>query len=140
MRNRALLATTVALTLTALPASADPTPTPTPTSTLAPMDQYKADMAKFQELVKQREIAVRAIHTTFAVAVEKANKDYRIAMQSAKGADLKYQAKVALKVAIQAAADAYDQSIAALGPAPTPPVKPMAANRIAPNKDNKRRN
>ena len=140
MRKGVLLATAAALTLAALPAYADPTPSPSPTSTLSPIEQYKFDLTKFQESVKSREAAVRAINRTFAQAVEKANKEYRTSIQNLKSADQKYQAKVALKVAIQSAADAYDQAIAALGPAPTPPAKPMAANRLAPNKENKRKN
>ena len=108
-------------------------PTPAPTSTLSPQEQFKVDMAKYQQQMKD-------ISQTFALAVDKAKRDYQSASSSTKSPDVRYQAKIAYKAAVQSAADSYDAAIAALGPAPTPPAKPFKSMRtpmMQPNKKSK---
>lgn len=102
-------------------AAADPTPVPT----LSAAEQYKVDFAAYQEAMRARETQVRAIFNTFNISVNKAKADYQGALAAAKSADLKYQAKIAYKNAVQSAVNTYDSAIAALGAPPVPPQKPM---------------
>ena len=102
-------------------ALADPTPAPT----LSAAEQYKLDFAAYQEAMRAREAQVRSIFTDFNNSVNKAKADYQAALAAAKSADLKYQAKIAYKNAVQSAVNTYDSAIAALGAPPVPPQKPM---------------
>ena len=131
-----------ALALSPLAASADPTPTPTPspTSTLTPAEQYRVDQLKYRADLKSRELHVRAITIAFNEAVAKANREYKSAIAATKSADVKYQAKVALKAAIQLAADNYDAALLEIGPAPVAPTPPSKEPRVFAPKPSKKKN
>lgn len=115
----------LALTLSAPISQASAEPSAAPTVPNSAQEQYRIDFAAYQDSMRAREAQVRTIFTAFNASVNKAKADYQSALASAKAADAKYQAKVAYKVAIQNAADQYDAAVAALGPVPVPPQKPM---------------
>jgi hypothetical protein len=135
-------------------ADQSPSPTPSPTSTTssdfeAMMNQYKVNLDKYrsfqnpnldaQALTVQYKSAIEIfrnlqdsrdelrsqINRVFMASVDKANKEARTAMKSAKTASAKNDVIAKQKIAITAASDARDYAIAALGALPAPPVKPI---------------
>lgn len=131
MKRRVYIALVLsALLAQASPAIADtatPTPSPSPTSTLSPQEQFKVSLAAYQLEIKTYNQQLKSLSVTFNQAVVKANKDYKIALQTLKSADAKYQAQITYKNALQAAAVAFDAAKVALGPAPVMPTPPAKA-------------
>lgn len=131
-----------------------PLPTPSPSSTSSSdfeimMDQYKINLDKYRNLqnpnLDAQSLAVQykaaidlyrflqdsrdglrsQINRSFVASVDKANKEARSAMKTAKTASAKNDVISKQKIAITAASDARDSAIATLGALPTPPVKPV---------------
>jgi len=97
-------------------------PTPAPSTTIS--SDYQLLLQQYRTVIKAREQARFEINRTFMLAVEAVNRDARTAMKLAKNAGTKNDVISKQKLAITAASDARDAAMAALGPIPTPPVKP----------------
>lgn len=116
-------------------AYAEPTPAPTPTtgSTADPyksaIEQFKRDRDAFATAMRDREIKMREINMTFKTAVDKANQDARNALAAATTPLQKTTITATRRNAIDAAINARDAAIAALGEMPVPPVEPMRPNK-----------
>lgn len=107
---------------------ADSQPAPAP-ATLeeyrAAMDQFRAARETFNQSARLREQQIRAINLTFKAAVDKATRDARLALPSAKTPEEKTAIVNARQNAIASAITLRDSAIAAL-PAPgEPPVEPI---------------
>jgi hypothetical protein len=116
-------------------ASADPTPAPSPSISRTPLEQFKFDREQFMVATRQRDFAIRVINQNFKMAIDKSTQDFRIAMQSAKTPDQKFQATNNRKNAVNLAISARDAAITALGPEPTPPAEPPKAAKTKSQKD-----
>lgn len=112
-------------------AYAEPTPAPTPTAgaTADPyksaIEQFKRDRDAFATAVRDREIKMRDINMAFKSAVDKANQDARNALATATTPLQKTTITATRRNAIDAAINARDAAIAALGEMPVPPAEPM---------------
>mgnify|MGYP006947912464 CR=1 FL=1 len=106
---------------------ADASPAPTPTTLdeyRAAMDQFKAARDTFNQALRQRDQQIRAINTTFKTAVDKATRDAKVALASAKTPEEKSAIVTARQSAIAAAIAARDSAIAALPDPGVPPMEP----------------
>lgn len=114
-------------------ASADVTPSPAPTfdSYKAAQEQYKKDRDAYFAALRDREMKLRAINTTFKNSVDKASYDSKIAMSSATTPEQKNSINAARRTATAAAIVARENAIAALGALPTPPVEPIKQPKVA---------
>lgn len=109
------------------PALADPTPAPTISADpyKAAMDQFKRDRDIYMAAMRDREIKMRDINLLFKGAVDKANLDARNALATATTPLQKSTIAAARRNAIDAAINARDTAIAALGDMPVQPTEPM---------------
>jgi hypothetical protein len=111
------------------PALAEVTPSPTPTPTLDPyksaQEQFKKDRESFKLAVRLRDIKLREINMLFKATVDKATLDARQAIAAASTPEQKNLINANRRAAVAAAIVARENSIMALGPAPTPPAEPM---------------
>jgi len=127
-RRRELTAATLLLCVIATsgPAHAEPTPSPSATadSYKSLHEQYKLDRDEFIQAVKDRDFRMRIINAIFKNSVDKANADARAAMANAITPEQKTSTASARRNAIALAITVRDAAILALGPMPTPPVKP----------------
>ncbi len=132
---RAALTGLAALSLlTPTQAHAEPTPSPSPTSTLSPLEQYRIDRENYLDAVKGRSIAMKNINIAFKEAFDKAAREFKLAMASARTPDQKTLAANTRKSAITTAIAARDAAIAALGAEPVPPVEPAKPMKISSKK------
>ena len=134
MRIRGIALVVMSLTLllsSSLHASAEPTPSPSPDYQML-MSQYKLDLDQYRSLVQAREKARSEINRTFMLAVNDANREARTAMKLAKTAAVKNEIISKQKIAVTAASVARDAAIATLGSPPTPPMKPVKQEEVAP--------
>ncbi|MEY4020507.1 MAG: hypothetical protein RL484_659 [Actinomycetota bacterium] len=146
-RRSAVIALCAALfTINYAPAYADPTPTPSPSidSFKAAQEQYKIDRDAYMNALRDREIKMRAINSTFKFTVDKSTSDAKSAMTTATTPEQKNSITAARRAAIASAIVARESAIAALGPIPTPPLPPQRPSKIAPQgmndqKDKKKR-
>lgn len=97
--------------------------------------QYKSAIEIFRNLQDSRDELRSQINRVFMTSVDKANKEARSAMKSAKTASAKNDVITKQRIAITAASDARDSAIAALGTLPAPPVKPV--KQVEPQSVNK---
>ena len=110
---------------------ADPTPSPSPESTRSPYEQFKVDREAYLEAIKVRSQQIRIINNIFKESCDKAARDFKIAMSTAKSLDQKNLAATLRKNAVSAAIVARDASILALGAEPTPPVEPAKPLKVS---------
>lgn len=115
---------------------ADATPTPTPIAVTA-MEQYKVAMNQYRTAMSAREQVRKEINKVFLSTCRVANDGAKTAMRAAKTADAKSIVLAQLKAAITLATSTRDAAIAAMGPAPTEPLKPVKLAEIAPLKKGK---
>ena len=114
---------------------AEPTPAPTPTTgaTADPyksaIEQFKRDRDAFATAMRDREIKMREINMAFKNAVDKANLDARNALATATTPLQKTTITATRRNAIDAAINARDAAIAALGEMPVPPAEPLRPNK-----------
>jgi hypothetical protein len=127
-KRRELTAATLLICVLATsgPAHAEPTPSPSATADAykTPLEQYKLDRDEYQQALKDRDFRMRVINTVFKNSVDKANADARAAMANALTPEQKTSTSSARRNAIALAITLRDAAILALGPMPTPPVKP----------------
>lgn len=97
--------------------------------------QYKSAIEIFRNLQDSRDELRSQINRVFMTSVDKANKEARSAMKSAKTASAKNDVITKQRIAITAASDARDSAIAALGTLTAPPVKPV--KQVEPQSVNK---
>jgi len=131
MRN-VTVATSLLLAISftsAVNADADSTPAPVPSASpdsyKASLEQFKRDRDVFMTAMRERETKMREINSVFKAAVDKANSDARSAMPTATTPLQKSTISANRRSAIDAAINARDISISALGPMPTPPTEPL---------------
>lgn len=118
---------------------ADATPTPSPTPiVLTAMKQYKVAMDQYRIAMSEREQVRKNINKSFMDAVMAANKVAKKAMGAAKTADAKSTILAQQKIAVALANAARDAAIAAMGPAPIEPIKPVNLAEIAPLEKSKK--
>lgn len=117
-------------------ASAEPTPSPSPTTSIdtyrAAQEQFRRDRDIFMAALRDREVKMRAINSTFKIAVDKAASDAKSAIATASTPDQKNSINSARRAAIAAAIIARESAIAALDPLPTPPIEPTKPPKGAP--------
>jgi hypothetical protein len=108
-------------------ATADITPSPTATvdSFKVAQEQYRKDRDAYMVLLRERDLKLRAINTTFKSAIEKAATDAKIALLAATSPDQKNAINSVRRAAITAAIVARESAIAELAPLPAPPLPPM---------------
>jgi hypothetical protein len=128
----AAVAAIVLISITALSSSsaqADTTPSAPPTisgnSYKVALEQYKRDREIFIAAMNDRQAKMRDINLAFKSSVDKANNDSRSAITAATTPLQKSTAAASRRNAIDAAINARDIAISALGPVPTPPVEPI---------------
>jgi hypothetical protein len=128
-------AAVVALCASALlapaPVFAEPSPTPTPTTTLNPFEQFRIDREAYLEAMKVRSQQMRLINNVFKESCDKAARDYKFAMASARTPDQKNSAATIRKNAVSAAIVARDYAIAELGAEPVAPVEPAKPLKVS---------
>lgn len=133
MRMAVVAALMLASSLFAAVAQADPTPSPSPSVSADPykaaMEQFKRDRDIFMSAMRERENKIRDINMIFKSAVDKANLDARNALATATTPLQKTTITATRRTAIDAAINARDTAIAALGDAPAPPTEPMRPAR-----------
>lgn len=134
MTLRAIKVSTIAtgalLFSLALPYSsfADMQPAPTPTTIdeyRTAMDQFRSARDSFNQSARLRDQQIRSINTTFKAAVDKATRDAKLALSSAKTPEEKTTVVNARQSAIASAITLRDSAIAALPPLGEPPVEPI---------------
>lgn len=113
----------------AITAHADSTPSPAPSSSTDPFkvanEQFKHDREIFIAAMHDREMKIRDINSLFKTAVDKANSDARTAMSTASTPLQKSTIFSNRRNAIDAAINARDLAITALGAMPIPPTQPL---------------
>ena len=120
--------------ITAPSSLADATPTPI---ALTVMEQYKVAMNQYRTIMGEREQVRKEINKIFITGCRTANDGAKTAMRAAKTADAKSIVLAQLKAAIALATSTRDAAIAAMGPAPTEPLKPVKLSEITPLKNGK---
>lgn len=113
---------------------ADPTPSPSPESTRSPFEQFKIDREAYLEAIKIRSQQMRVINNIFKESCDKAARDFKVAMSTAKSLDQKNLAATLRKNAVSAAIASRDISINALGAEPTPPIEPAKPLKVSSKK------
>lgn len=117
---------------------ADATPTPSPTPIiLTNMEQYKVAMDQFRTAMSAREQVRKEINKIYVIDCSAANSVAKTAMRTAKTVVAKSTILAQQKTAIALATSSRDTAIAAMGPAPTEPLKPVKLSEIAPLKKGK---
>lgn len=117
-------------------ASAEPTPPPAPINSIdsfkAAQEQFRKDRDLYMAALRDREVKMRVINTTFKTAVDKATSDAKAAMTSASTPDQKNSINSFRRAAVAAAIVARESAIEALGPVPTPPIEPVKPSKGSP--------
>jgi hypothetical protein len=134
----ALLATSVVFSsLLIAPAHADQNPTPT--TTLSPQEQYKFDFENYLNKLKTRELEMRILNQNFKIAIEKARREYLLALRSAKGPTDKSLLSAKFDEVKSSAAAELEQAREELGPIPMPPQEPTKGFKSKMNRDNEKK-
>jgi hypothetical protein len=134
----ALLATSVVFsTLLIAPAHADQNSTPT--TTLSPQEQYKFDFENYLNKLKARELEMRILNQNFKIAIEKARREYLLALRSAKGPTDKSLLSAKFDEVKSSAAAELEQAREELGPIPMPPQEPTKGFKSKMNRDNEKK-
>ena len=139
MRLRRSVGPALAMIIITAPHSfADATPSPTPTPiAVTVMEQYKAAMNQYRTTMGAREQVRKEINKIFITGCRTANDVAKTAMRTAKTADAKATIMAQQKATISLATSTRDAAIAAMGPAPTEPLKPVKLSEITPLKNGK---
>jgi hypothetical protein len=137
MRKRGFIAVALTAALFSINVSsaiADPTPSPSPSidSFKAAQEQYKKDRDAYMMALRDRDMQMRAINTTFKGAADKSTADAKTAMSAATTPEQKNSITAARRTAVASAIVARESAIAALGPLPTPPVEPQRPAKMSP--------
>lgn len=140
--KRATIAALLIAALVPQSSFADALPAPAPTSLddyRVALDQFKAARETFAQTLRLRDQQIRSINATFKAAVDKATRDAKVALASAKTPEEKTAIVTARQSAIASAISARDSAIAALpdpGPPPMEPIRPepQQAQKMQPMK------
>ena len=122
--------------ITAPHSFADATSSPTPIAITA-MEQYRVAMDQYRTAMNAREQVRKEINKIFIAGCRTANDVAKTAMRTAKTADAKATIMAQQKATISLATSTRDAAIAAMGPAPTEPLKPVKLSEITPLKNGK---
>jgi len=143
MRKRAhfpvaLLATSVVFaSLVATPASADLNPAPS--ATLSPKEQFKIEFEIYLNKLKAREIEMRILNQNFKIAIEKARREYVVALRSAKGPTDKSLLSAKFDEVKSSAAATLEKGREELGPMPLPPQEPAKGFKSKMNRETEKK-
>jgi hypothetical protein len=110
----------------------------------AAQEQYKKDRDEYMSALRDREMKMRVINTTFKSAIDKSTTDARSAMAIATTPDQKNAITSARRAAVASAIISRESAIEALEPLPLPPVQPQRPAKMSPQgmseeKDKKKR-
>jgi hypothetical protein len=119
------------------PAHADQNPTPT--ATLSPQEQYKFDFENYLNKLKARELEMRILNQNFKIAIEKARREYLLALRSAKGPTDKSLLSAKFDEVKSSAAAVLEQAREELGPIPMPPQEPTKGFKSKMNRNNEKK-
>ena len=128
--------------------SAFAAPTPSPSPSMDPykiaQEQYKKDRDEYMSALRDREMKMRVINSTFKSAIDKSTTDARSAMAIATTPDQKNAITSARRAAVATAIISRESAIEALEPLPLPPVQPQRPAKMSPQgmseeKDKKKR-
>ena len=137
MRLRRSVGPALAMIIITAPSSfADATPSPTPIAVRA-MEQYRVAMEQYRTAMNAREQIRKEINKIFIAGCRVANDVAKTAMRTAKTAEAKATIMAQQKATISLATSTRDAAIAAMGPAPTEPLKPVKLSEITPLKNGK---
>ena len=137
MRLRRSVGPALAMIIITAPSSfADATPSPTPKAVTA-MEQYRVAMEQYRTAMNAREQIRKEINKIFIAGCRVANDVAKTAMRTAKTAEAKATIMAQQKATISLATSTRDAAIAAMGPAPTEPLKPVKLSEITPLKNGK---
>lgn len=130
----ALLATSVVFTsLVITPVHADQTPSPT--TSISPQEQYKFELALYLNKIKAREIEMRILNQNFKSAIEKARREFLLALRSAKGPTDKSLLSAKFDEVKSSATALLEKGREDLGPMPIPPQEPAKGLKSKMNRD-----
>lgn len=135
----ALIATLITLSAFAAPlASADERATPAPTlaPNLSPIEQYKIELDLYFSKIQEREFEMRTLNRNFKVAIEKARREYVMAIRSAKGPTDKSLFSAKFDEAKSNATAELEKAREELGPMPLPPTEPQKGAKSKMSRDN----
>ena len=148
-RRYAVIALSAALfSSSSVSAFAAPTPSPSPSVSMDPykaaQEQYKKDRDEYMSALRDREMKMRVINSTFKSAIDKSTTDARSAMAIATTPDQKNAITSARRAAVATAIISRESAIEALEPLPLPPVQPQRPAKMSPQgmseeKDKKKR-
>ena len=108
---------------------------PTPTGTLSPQEQYKFDFETYLNKLKARELEMKILNQNFKIAIEKARREYLMALRSAKGPTDKSLLSAKFDEVKSSAAAELEQAREELGPIPMPPQEPAKGYKSKMNRD-----
>jgi hypothetical protein len=130
----ALLATSVVFTsLVITPVYADQDPSPT--TSLSPQEQYRIELGIYFNKLKAREVEMRILNQNFKIAIEKARREYVIALRSAKGPTDKSLLSAKFDEVKSSAAALLEKAREDLGPIPVPPQEPVKGLKSKMNRE-----
>lgn len=133
----ALLATSVVFTsLVITPVHADQSPSPT--TSLSPQEQYRIELEIYFDKLKSREVEMRILNQNFKIAIEKARREYLIALRSAKGPTNKSLLSAKFDEVKSSAAALLEKAREDLGPLPVPPQEPAKGFKSKMSRDNQK--
>jgi hypothetical protein len=128
--------------------SAFAAPTPSPSPSIDPykaaQEQYKKDRDEYMSALRDREMKMRIINSTFKSAIDKSTYDAKSAMLLATTPDQKNAITSARRAAVASAIISRESAIEALEALPLPPVQPQRPAKMSPQgiseeKDKKKR-
>ena len=146
-RRYAVIALSAAL-FSSSSVSAFAAPTPSPSPSMDPykiaQEQYKKDRDEYMSALRDREMKMRVINSTFKSAIDKSTFDAKSAMAIATTPDQKNAITSARRAAVATAIISRESAIEALGALPLPPVQPQRPAKMSPQgmseqKDKKKR-
>ena len=121
--------------LSVAPSVADPTPSPSPSVAQDPykvaLEKFKHDRDLFMVALRDRANKIHDINVVFKDSIDKATLDARAALATATTPLQKSTISAARRNAIDAAINARDTSIAALGEMPVAPTEPVRQPKTA---------
>ena len=146
-RRYAVIALSAALfSSSSVSAFAAPTPSPSPSIDpyKAAQEQYKKDRDEYMSALRDREMKMRIINSTFKSAIDKSTYDAKSAMLLATTPDQKNAITSARRAAVASAIISRESAIEALEALPLPPVQPQRPAKMSPQgiseeKDKKKR-
>ena len=137
LRNRrfVVLALTAGLfsnSVSSAVAAVTASPSPSIDTFKVAQEQFKKDRDAYFMALRDRDMKMRVINTTFKAAVDKSISDAKIAMTTATTPEQKNAINTARRAAVASAIVARESAISGLGSIPMPPLQPQRPAKITP--------